>query len=130
MTLDFMSKLVVKASMCKYVGKIVEARDAACLKFDGGYTVVTHWKKIHTAAPEDLFKADENANKLGPAEAKCFHIIVAKTQYVRKQAKPDTAVAIAFLTTRVRGPDVDNWRKLRQLVEYLQSTRDSCAWSQ
>jgi hypothetical protein len=69
MTLDFMSKSVVKVSMCKYVGKIVEARDAACLEFDGVYTVVTHWKRIHMAAPDDLFKADDNAIKLGPAEA-------------------------------------------------------------
>jgi hypothetical protein len=33
-------------------------------------------------------------------------------------------VAIAFLTTRVRAPDIDNWRKLEHLVEYLRSTTE------
>ena len=33
-------------------------------------------------------------------------------------------LAVAFLTTRVKAPNEDDWRKLRHLVEYLKSTRD------
>jgi hypothetical protein len=124
MTLDFSSKHVVKVSMCEYVDEIIKAWDKACLKFDDGFTVVKSQTKIKTAAPDDLFKIDEEAVKLEPAASKCFHNIVAKTLYVTKRAKPDTAVAVAFLTTRVREPDVDDWRKLRHLVEYLCSTRN------
>jgi hypothetical protein len=40
-----------------------------------------------------------------------FHTIVAKALYVTKQARPDTNLAIAFLTTRVRAPDTDDWKK-------------------
>ncbi len=32
-------------------------------------------------------------------------------------------MAIAFLTTRVRAPDVDDWRKLSCLMEYLRVDR-------
>jgi hypothetical protein len=43
---------------------------------------------------------------------------VAKTLYVSKRPRPDVSTAIAFLTTRVRAPDVDDWRKLSHLMEY------------
>ena len=77
-----------------------------------------------SAAPEDLFKIDEDAAKLSKEQATKFHNIVAKALYVSKRARPDTSVAIAFLTTRVREPDVDDWKKLKHLIEYLRATKD------
>jgi hypothetical protein len=62
--------------------------------------------------------------KLNQVRAKAFHNITAKGIYVTKRARPDISLAIAFLTTRVKGPDIDNWRKLHHLVEYLRSTCD------
>ncbi len=41
-----------------------------------------------------------------------------------KCARKDTYLAIAFLTTKVREPDEDDWRKLRHLIAYLKSTRE------
>ncbi len=41
-----------------------------------------------------------------------------------KRARPDASVSIAFLTTRVRAPDVDDWRKLEHLIQYFRSTVD------
>jgi len=52
------------------------------------------------------------------------HNIVAKALYMVKRARPDALVSIAFLTTRVRAPDIDNWRTLGHLIEYLQATVD------
>ena len=40
-----------------------------------------------------------------------------------KRATPDVSTAIAFLTTRVRAPDVDDQRKLSHLMEYLRVER-------
>ena len=51
-----------------------------------------------------------------------FHNIVAKSLYLVKRARPDASVAIAFLTTRVREPNVEDWSKLEHLVEYFKST--------
>ncbi len=48
-----------------------------------------------------------------------FHNLVAKMLYVSKRARPDVSTAIAFLTARVRAPDVNDWRKLTCLMEYL-----------
>ena len=44
--------------------------------------------------------------------------------YVTKRARPDISLVIAFLTTRVRSPDNDDWEKLSHLVEYLRGDRD------
>jgi hypothetical protein len=41
---------------------------------------------------------------------------------VFKRARPDTSLAIVFLTKRVREPDEDDWRKLRHLIVYSKST--------
>ncbi len=62
--------------------------------------------------------------KLDRARAKAFHNITAKGVYITKRARPNISLSIAFLTTRVNGPDIDNWRKLCNLVEYLHSTRE------
>jgi len=41
-----------------------------------------------------------------------FHTVIAKMLYVTKRARPDTCLSVAFLTTRVRAPDRDDWEKL------------------
>jgi hypothetical protein len=53
-----------------------------------------------------------------------FHNVVAKALYMVKRARPDASVSIAFLTTRVRSPDVDDWRKMDHLIDYMRSTVD------
>jgi hypothetical protein len=44
---------------------------------------VTH-QRISTAAPEDLFKVDDDASKLDQTKAKSFHSIIAMMLYVTK----------------------------------------------
>jgi len=52
-----------------------------------------------SAAPDNLFKVDEDAEKLSPVRATAFHNIVAKALYLVKRARPDASLAIAFLST-------------------------------
>ena len=47
-----------------------------------------------------------------------------KTLYTTKRDIPYTCTSVAFLTTRVRKPDTDDWKKLDHLMEYLRKTRD------
>ena len=77
-----------------------------------------------TAAPKDLFVFDEDCDKLSQDKAVAFHNIVAKILFATKRARPDTCTAIAFLTTRVREPDKDDWEKLRHLIQYIRKTKD------
>ena len=52
------------------------------------------------------------------------HTFVAKSLFLSKRGRPDISTAIAFLTTRVKEPDVDDWKKLLQLIFYLKQTKD------
>ncbi len=62
---------------------------------------------------------NEDCEKLPEGMATDFHTIVAKTLYVTKRARPDLCLSIAFLTTRVRASNKDDWKKLCHLMEYL-----------
>jgi hypothetical protein len=123
MTFDFATLKIVKVTMLEYVDEIIGSWNNGCSELDARSKAVSGHKRIATAAPNDLFKVDEDAMKLDRARAKAFHNITAKGIYVNKRARPDISLYIAFLTTRVKGPDIDNWHKLCHLVEYLRSTR-------
>jgi hypothetical protein len=124
MTLDFTTLKIVKVTMLEYLDEIIGSWDKACSELDDGYKAVSGRKRNATAAPDDLFKVDENVVKLDQARAKAFHNITAKKIYVAKRARPGISLSIAFLTTRVKGPDIDDWRKLCHLGKYLRSTRE------
>ncbi len=108
MTLDLATLKTVKVTMLEYVDEIIGSWDKACSELNDGYKAVSGCKRIATAAPDDLFKVDEDAVKLDQARAKAFHNITAKGIYVAKRARLDISLSNAFLTTRVKGPDIDN----------------------
>jgi len=111
MTLDFTTKGQVKISMVDYVKEVINAWDKAPQLENDGFTTVKSkhdMKGKKCAAPEDLFKVDEDATKLNTEMSTAFHNIVPKALYLVKRARPDASVSIAFLTTRVRSPDVDD----------------------
>ncbi len=127
MTLDFSVEKQVRISMVDYVKEVAAAWDNAPKPKDNGFKIVEskRSKKAKTsAAPGDLFKVNEDATKLDIEQSTAFHNILAKALYMVKQARPDALVSIAFLTTRVQLPDIDDWRKLGHLIEYLQLTVD------
>jgi hypothetical protein len=76
-----------------------------------------------SAAPSNLFTVNEDCEKVPPDKIVQFHNLVAKTLYATKRARPDTCTAIAFLTTRVRAPDLDDWIKMVHLMRYIRGTR-------
>jgi hypothetical protein len=75
-----------------------------------------------TPAPSNLLTVDEDLAKLPEKRKAAFHNVAVKALYVAKQARPDIVVSVSFLTTQVRCPDVQDWVKLRHLVEDLRST--------
>jgi hypothetical protein len=114
MTLDYSVPGQVKNTMLDYVDEILAAFDKAEPKGGGTKT---------SAAPDSMFKVDGGCEKLAQAKAVEFHNLVANTLYATKRARPDTCTAIAFLTTRVRELDTDDWTKLVHLMRYTRGTR-------
>jgi hypothetical protein len=92
-----------------------------------GFVVVkkrSRGKSQKMFSPSNLFEVNEECEKLPNKNCEYFHCIVAKLLYVQKKVRPDIGPAIAILTKRVKAPDLDSWRKLERLVEYLKSDWD------
>jgi hypothetical protein len=113
MTLDYSVPGQVNITMLNYVDEILAAFDKEEPKGGGTKT---------SAAPDSLFKVDEDCEKLAQAKAVEFHNLVAKTLYATKRARPGTCTEITFLTTRVQEPDKDDWTKLVHLMRYVRGT--------
>lgn len=77
-----------------------------------------------TPAAEHLFQVRDDAVKLSEKKAKVFHNFAARGLFATKRSRPDIHTAIAFLTTRVREPDEDDWKKLQRMMRNLQGTLD------
>jgi hypothetical protein len=109
MTIDFNTYGIVEVSMV-YVKDTVAAWDKASDEVESdGFKV--NYRKLSgqaTPAPSNLFTIDEDAAKPPEKQKAAFYNVVAKALYVAKRARPDIAVAVSFLTTRVRGPDVQD----------------------
>jgi hypothetical protein len=125
MSLDFSHPNQCRVTMIDYVDEIVVVYNKALKDLSDGFNVVTKKKNVArtSMAPDDLFIVDKDTEKLSEEGTTAFHNLVAKTLYVSKHARPDVRMAIAFLTTRVRAPDVNDWRKLSHLMEYLRVDR-------
>ena len=113
MDLDYSEKGVFKVSMIPYIDKIHE---------DFPEVISKSAPAPHT---DNLFKIrDESEAKYLPEEqAVLFHHSVAQLLFLACRARRDIQVSVAFLTTRVKKPDEDDWGKLRRILQYLKGTR-------
>ena len=112
MILDYSTKGEVHIDMQEYVKKMIE-------EFPEDIK-----KTAATPASDFLFKINEEAELLNNKMKEDFHTFVAKGLFLCKRARPDIQTTIAFLTTRVQKPDVDDWKKLKRLIMYLKGTEE------
>ena len=75
-----------------------------------------------TPAAEHLFKVNDTPTYLSEEEAMFFHHNMAKLLFLCKRARPDIQTAIVFLSTRVKQPDCDDYKKLGRVMKYLWKT--------
>ena len=108
---DYSEKGVVKLSMMKHLEKIFQDFPEEI------------GKASLTPASENLFRIqdpDENdAQKkwLGSDQIRDFHHSVAQLLFVSTRVRRDIQTAVAFLTTRVKRPDEDDWGKLKRVLK-------------
>ena len=71
-----------------------------------------------TPAASNLFNVrDKNERSLlDKTRAQAFHHAVAQLLFTGTRCRKDAKTEIAFLKTRVRKPDEDDWKKLRRLL--------------
>ena len=112
MELDYSKKGEVSIGMTEYVKKMVgDFEDYEKLS-----------KKVATPAENNLFEVHDDVEKLSEKQSMVFHNAVAKSLYLCKRSQPDIQTVVAFLTTRVKGPDKDDWKKLVRMMAYLKFT--------
>jgi Reverse transcriptase (RNA-dependent DNA polymerase) len=109
MKLDYSTKGKVKINMVDYVKNMVNdyPEEAKSSRYP--------WN-------ENLFKIEETSNALSKEKREMFHTFVAKGLFLCKRGRPDIQPAIAFLTTRVRNPTLQDLEKLNKLMGYLKHT--------
>lgn len=66
---------------------------------------------------------EAEATYLDTERANAFHHATAQLAFLRARSRPDIDPAVAFLTTRVRKPDEDDWGKLKRVLQYLKGTK-------
>ena len=114
MTLDFSTPGELMVTMIPYIKEIVDL----FAKYDN--TNLT----AKTPAADHLFKVRDDAGALTESRATVYHHFVAKSLFATQRARPDISLAVAYLSTRVKEPDEDDWKKLTRLIQYLRDTVD------
>jgi Reverse transcriptase (RNA-dependent DNA polymerase) len=112
MRINYSTKGKVRITMFDYVENVLSE---APEDMDGTAT---------TPAANHLFEVNEDAVPVDKATAEFFHHMTAKLLFLCKRARPDIQTTVAFLSTRVKGPDADDYKKLHRVIQYLRGTPD------
>jgi len=110
--INYRQKGKVKFSMYEYIEKMLEELP---MNMEGLAT---------TPASSHLFNTDPGCKKLCKEQGQLFHHLVAKLLYLSKLTRQDIQTAVAFLCTRVREPDTDDYKKLTKVMQYIRNTKD------
>ena len=76
-------------------------------------------KGVKTPVGDPLFKVKKGTNKLNSKLKDVFHTTVAQALFLSLWSRIDIQLPVAFLTTRVRSPDMDDWHRMIRLFSYL-----------
>ena len=76
-----------------------------------------------TPAANHLFTVQEDGEKLCQNDADNYHHTAAQMLFISGRARRNLQTVVAFLTTRVKGPDKDDWGKLKRALKYVNGTR-------
>ena len=109
---DFWKKGKVTFSMKDYINKLLEE-----VPYDMSGVA-------KTPAANHLINVNDGAIRLEKEKADLFHHIVAKLLYLCKGTHQDIQTAVAFLCTRVKSPDMDDYKKLTRVIQYIRDTQD------
>ncbi len=112
MTLDFSKAGKVIINMTNYLEGVLEE---APTDMDG---------EAATLSAKHLFDISDNPITLDKATSDLFHSTTAKLLFLAKRGRPDIQCAITFLTTRVKCPDEDDYKKMARVIRYLRQTQE------
>ena len=103
MWMDYSKRGEVKISMEDYLRKVLD-------NFREEMT-----GRVETPAATHLFEVRRGEEQvfLDESFARSFHHSIAQLLFISTRCRKDIQTAVAFLTTRTKATDEDDWRKLR-----------------
>ena len=113
MTIDYSTLGKVVFRMEDYIDQMVDECPEDLLK--GAPT---------SPAANHLFDINPLCEKLDMAGADEFHHFVAKLLYLAKRTWPDILLVVAFLCTRVKSLDINDYKKFGQCLSYVRGTKE------
>ena len=122
---------VTRGKVHEYLGMTVDWRIAGLVNFSQYDGIKKLLKSLpdcmnglkNTAAPEHLFKTDDESCPLDPSRKEQYHTITAKSLWFSQRSRPDTQLSTGFHCTRVKIPNEHDWKKLTHQMQYLRKTR-------
>lgn len=113
MRIDYSEPGKVKITMIDYIEKML---DELPPDMDG---------EAVTPACNHLFEVNQDdPEALDSKTSEFYHHNTAMLLFLCKRARPDIQPAVAFLTTRVKAPDMDDYKKLARAMRYLRATKN------
>jgi hypothetical protein len=73
-----------------------------------------------TGAGNHVSQINLDAKPLEETTSMMFHHNIAKLLFLYKRSRPNSQTSVAFLCTRVKAPDADDYKKLARTMKYLQ----------
>ena len=71
---------------------------------------------------DQLMKVNYDSPSLSTKDAELFHQHKARLLFASKRSRPDIQVCVAFLCTRVKAPNEQDYKKLGIVISYLKET--------
>jgi hypothetical protein len=114
MNLDFTEPGVFQVDMAQYIREVIDEFPEQIVR------------SSPTPHSDSLFKVNEEESGVSLPEEQAiqFHRTTAQLLFLSTRARKDIQTAVSFLTTRVKNPDEDDWRKIKRVLEYLNGTID------
>jgi hypothetical protein len=117
----------------EYLGKDMEFNKDGTLEV----LMITYLKNVIEQFPEEIsgrasspvaehlfvVRDKSEVRVLEEERALAFHPMVAQLLFMCTRARQDIQTAVAFLMTRVKSPDEDDWGKLKRVLKYLNGTK-------
>jgi hypothetical protein len=113
MTFGYSFTREVRINMWDYLGRVIKEFPEE----------ITGTCATPAPASDHLFKVCEDGRKLNEELADAFHHTVYQLLFAANRARRDIQAAVSFLTTRVKAPAKDNWRKLVRVLKCIYGTR-------
>ena len=74
---------------------------------------------VRSPAQHGLMTVDKESERLDKHRSNVFHSVTQKLLYITKRARPDLETLLSFLTTRVTKSTVEDWKKLKQGLQFV-----------